>query len=163
MNLALLSSKKMDYCTPQTFFEKLDAEFHFQLDAAASAENAKCERYYTAETDGLESSWNVGGAVFCNPPYGRDVGKWVRKAYMESRRGVTSVLLIPARTDTYLTTPQKDYAVIVQSIGRVARTFEGKQQPVAYDYVDTIHLLVKAYKQRCTHYRKCGCTIKECI
>ena len=100
MNRALLSSKKMDYCTPQAFFEKLDAEFHFQLDAAASAENAKCERYYTAETDGLKSIWDVGGTVFCNPPYGRDVGKWVRKAYMESRRGVTSVLLIPARTDT---------------------------------------------------------------
>lgn len=70
---------------------------------------------------------------------------------------------IPRLDRLYLTTPQKDYAVIVQSIGRVARTFEGKQQPVAYDYVDTIRLLVKAYKQRCTHYRKCGCTIKECI
>lgn len=68
---------------------------------------------------------------------------------------------IPRLDRLYLTTPQKDYAVIVQSIGRVARTFEGKQQPVAYDYVDSIRLLVKSYKKRCTSYRKCGCNIIE--
>ena len=41
-----------------------------------------------------------GGAVFCNPPYGRQIGQWVRKAYEEAQRGTTVVLLIPARTDT---------------------------------------------------------------
>ena len=41
-----------------------------------------------------------GGAVFCNPPYGRKIGQWVRKAYEEAKRGTTVVLLIPARTDT---------------------------------------------------------------
>lgn len=61
MNAALLSSKKMDYCTPQEFFDRLNEEFGFTLDAAATAENAKCPAYYTPETDGLKSPWNVAG------------------------------------------------------------------------------------------------------
>lgn len=61
MNDALLSSKKMDYCTPQDFFAQLDAEFHFTLDAAATEKSAKCEKYYTPETDGLASPWNLAG------------------------------------------------------------------------------------------------------
>lgn len=64
---------------------------------------------------------------------------------------------IPRLDRLYLTTPQKDYAVIVQSVGRIARAFEGKEQPIAYDYVDCIRSLQKSYKQRCTSYRKCGC------
>lgn len=68
---------------------------------------------------------------------------------------------IPRLDRLFLTTPQKDYAVIVQSVGRVARVFEGKQQPIVYDYVDNIKSLLKSYKKRCTHYRKCGCTIKQ--
>ena len=102
MNAALLSSKKMDYCTPQDFFDRLNDEFGFVLDAAATAKSAKCPAYYTPETDGLNSHWNLagGGAVWCNPPYGRETGKWVRKAYEEARSGKTVVLLIPARTDT---------------------------------------------------------------
>ena len=100
MNKVLLSSKKMDWCTPQDFFDKLNAEFNFTLDAAATDKTAKCPDYYTPESDGLTSSWNKGGAVFCNPPYGRLLAKWVRKAYEESQTGITIVLLIPARTDT---------------------------------------------------------------
>lgn len=100
MNQALLSSKKMDYCTPQDFFDKLNEEFHFTLDAAATDKSAKCPNHYTPKTDGLKNTWNFGGAVFCNPPYGRDIGKWVRKAYQEAQYGITIVLLIPARTDT---------------------------------------------------------------
>lgn len=101
MHPALLSSQKMDWCTPQAFFDELNREFHFVLDAAATPENAKCERYFTPEMDALSQSWDVGGAVFCNPPYGRQLGKWVAKAYLEHiRTGGTIVLLIPARTDT---------------------------------------------------------------
>lgn len=100
MNAALLSSEKMDYCTPQNFFDELNREFHFVLDAAATAKNAKCRMYYTQEENGLEMPWDCGGAVFCNPPYGRETGKWVRKAWRESQKGTTIVLLIPARTDT---------------------------------------------------------------
>lgn len=101
MNPALLSSKNMNWCTPQDFFDELDAEFHFVLDAAATDKSAKCKIYFTPETDGLSRDWHCKGAVFCNPPYGREIGKWVKKAYRESRMwGGCIVLLIPARTDT---------------------------------------------------------------
>ena len=102
MNKALLSSKNMCWCTPQEFFDKLNEEFCFTLDAAATDKTAKCPLYFTPETDGLKSSWKVagGGTVFCNPPYGREIGKWVQKAYEEAQTGTPIVLLIPARTDT---------------------------------------------------------------
>ena len=61
MNAALLSSKKMDYCTPRDFFDRLNEEFHFTLDAAATDKSAKCPAYYTPETDGLTSPWNLAG------------------------------------------------------------------------------------------------------
>ncbi|RAQ21489.1 adenine methyltransferase, partial [Hydrogeniiclostridium mannosilyticum] len=80
MNKALLSSKNMCWCTPQDFFDKLNQEFQFVLDPAATDKTAKCPLYYTPETDGLSQSWDRGGAVFCNPPYGREIGKWVKKA-----------------------------------------------------------------------------------
>ena len=100
MNQVLLSSKNMNWCTPQDFFVKLNREFNFVLDAAATDKSAKCPLYYTPEMDGLSQSWNRGGAVFCNPPYGRAIGKWVKKAFEEARGGYPIVLLIPARTDT---------------------------------------------------------------
>lgn len=101
MNKVLISSVKMDYCTPQDFFDRLNDEFHFTLDAAATDKSAKCKNYYTIETDGLKNPWGIfNGAVFCNPPYGRKISKWVRKAYEEAQSGTTIVLLIPARTDT---------------------------------------------------------------
>lgn len=100
MNNALLSSENMNWCTPQDFFDRLNEEFNFVLDAAATDKSAKCKRYYTPETDGLRSSWNYGGAVFVNPPYGRNISKWVEKASKEAENGITVVMLIPARTDT---------------------------------------------------------------
>lgn len=69
---------------------------------------------------------------------------------------------IPRLDRLYLATPQKDYTVITQSIGRIARTFEGKAEPVVYDYVDEgIQYLVRSYKKRCATYRKCGCKFIE--
>lgn len=65
MNEALLSSKKMDYCTPQDFFDRLNEEFHFTLDAAATDKSTKCPAYYTPETDGLKSPWNLAGGGGC--------------------------------------------------------------------------------------------------
>lgn len=101
MNKALLSSKNMNWCTPNDFFNELNKEFNFSLDAAATDKTAKCDKYYTPETNGLESSWDCGGAVFCNPPYGREISRWVKKAFEESRKiNYPIVLLIPARTDT---------------------------------------------------------------
>lgn len=100
LNQGLFSSEKQDWCTPQQFFDELDAEFHFVLDAAATHQNSKCKRCFTPEDDGLIQNWDVGGAVYCNPPYGKEIGLWVKKAYEEAQKGITIVMLIPARTDT---------------------------------------------------------------
>lgn len=63
MNKSLLTSNKDDWCTPQAFFDELDSEFHFDLDAAASAENAKCKHYFTKENDALQNSWGGYGIL----------------------------------------------------------------------------------------------------
>lgn len=70
LSKALFSSTKEDWATPQDFFDKLDEEFHFDLDPCADAENAKCKEYFTKEENGLLKDWG-GRRVFCNPPYGR--------------------------------------------------------------------------------------------
>ena len=67
---------------------------------------------------------------------------------------------IPRLDRLHLVTPQKDYAIIVQSVGRVARTFDGKEQPICFDYVDKFKMAENMYKTRCRHYRKCGCNVK---
>lgn len=90
---------RTDWATPPAFFAGLDKEFRFTLDVAASPHNAKCERYFTREDDGIHQDWS-GEICFCNPPYGREIPKWVRKASGEARRGATTVMLIPARVDT---------------------------------------------------------------
>lgn len=97
---ALLSSKNTEWETPQDFFDKLNAEFHFTLDPCALPETTKCKKYYTPNDDGLLQDW-AGESVFCNPPYGRQLGAWVRKCREESWKPNTKVvMLIPARTDT---------------------------------------------------------------
>ena len=96
LQAALLSSENMCWCTPQDFFDKLNAEFGFVLDPAATDKTAKCSLYYTPETDGLSQSWDRGGAVFCNPPYGREIGKWVQKAFEEARGGVSDCFTYPS-------------------------------------------------------------------
>jgi site-specific DNA-methyltransferase (adenine-specific) len=97
----LWSSQKMDWATPQDFFDKLNEEFHFTLDPCADDQNHKCDKYFTEEQDGLKQDWS-GEAVFCNPPYGRDVSKWVKKCYEETDTGncLCAVMLLHARTDT---------------------------------------------------------------
>lgn len=92
------SSKTDMWATPIEFFKALDAEFGFTLDVCAVAENAKCERYYSPASDGLKQEWR--GVCWMNPPYGRQIGKWVQKAYEAAHEGATVVCLIPARTDT---------------------------------------------------------------
>lgn len=91
------SSETDMWSTPKDFFEVLNREFRFTLDPCATEENAKCSKYYTKEDNGLEQSWD-NEIVFCNPPYGRQLKDWVKKA-SEARGGVV-VMLIPARTDT---------------------------------------------------------------
>ena len=70
--------------TPQDFFDFLNGIFRFDLDVCALPENAKCERFYTPEDDGLLRPWD--GGVWCNPPYGKEIGKWVEKASRERER-----------------------------------------------------------------------------
>ena len=101
MNLDLMfSSEDMTWATPQDFFDKLDKEFHFTLDPCCVPETAKCDTYFTPKEDGLKQSWQ-GHTVFMNPPYGRAIGNWLKKAYEGSLRQNTKVVcLIPSRTDT---------------------------------------------------------------
>lgn len=101
MNRALFSSKTNEWETPQAFFDKLNDEFRFTLDVCATAENAKCGKYFTKAENGLEQSWK-GERCWCNPPYGKEISKWISKAYHEIVEGGAEcvVLLIPARTDT---------------------------------------------------------------
>lgn len=91
------SSKTNEWATPQKFFDEVNKEFVFTLDVASTKENAKCERFFTQEDDGLSQSWN-NEIVWCNPPYGRDLKHWVKKA--SQTMGGVVVMLIPARTDT---------------------------------------------------------------
>ena len=93
------SSKSNEWGTPQDLFDSLDEKYHFTLDPASTNENHKCDKYYTKEVDGLAQSW-AGEVVFCNPPYGREIGAWVKKCYDEAMNGVKIVMLVPARTDT---------------------------------------------------------------
>ena len=93
------SSKTDLWATPQNFFDRLDSEFNFTLDPCSDGNNNKCKRYFTKEDDGLVQDWS-GEAVFMNPPYGRVIGDWIKKAYKESLNGATVVCLIPSRTDT---------------------------------------------------------------
>lgn len=96
------SSKTDLWSTPQDLFDELDKRFKFTLDVCAIPENAKCERYFTPEMDGLAQDWasNKNDVIWMNPPYGREIPKWMEKAFKASLQGVTVVCLVPARTDT---------------------------------------------------------------
>ena len=98
LNKGMFTSNTDMWETPQALFDELDKEFHFTLDVCAVPENAKCERYFTPAQNGLKQDWNTGGGtIYMNPPYGREIGLWVRKA---AESNVTAVCLLPARTDT---------------------------------------------------------------
>lgn len=100
MTLAVhYSSATDEWPTPQKIFDGLNAEFGFTLDPCCTAESAKCSKFYTKAEDGLQQDWSTE-RVFMNPPYGRDISQWMKKAYGESLRGALVVCLVPARTDT---------------------------------------------------------------
>ena len=92
------SSKTDLHATPQDFFDSLNIEFNFELDVCATPENAKCRRFFTKETDGLKQDWR--GSVWMNPPYGREIGSWMKKAHESACNGAVVACLVPARTDT---------------------------------------------------------------
>lgn len=92
------SSAKVEWATPDDFFCKLDVEFQFTTDVCADNTNAKCKRYFTPQINGLAQEWT--GSCWMNPPYGREIGAWMRKAFESAQKGATVVCLVPARTDT---------------------------------------------------------------
>lgn len=98
INSGLMSSDSVEWYTPQPFFDEWASKFNFTLDVCATPESAKCDRFFTKEDDGLAQEWN--GVCWMNPPYGRVIGAWMKKAYESSMGGATVVCLIPARTDT---------------------------------------------------------------
>lgn len=99
LKMAVHFSSKTDlWSTPQSLFDELAAEFRFTLDVCATADNAKCAAYFTRTDNGLERAWT--GVCWMNPPYGREIGAWVQKAFDSAMSGATVVCLIPARTDT---------------------------------------------------------------
>jgi len=100
INKAVFSSASTEWGTPQDFFKIMDLEYGpFDLDVCASKTNAKVKRYFDKAIDGLNRSWK--GTCWCNPPYGRDIRRWILKSKQQSKKhGSTVVLLLPARTDT---------------------------------------------------------------
>lgn len=102
------SSQRNDWATPQSVYEELNAEFGFCLDVCAWDWNTKAAVWLTPFDDALSLDWtwimrellNSKPTAWMNPPYGREIGKWMRKAYEESKRGSRIVCLVPARTDT---------------------------------------------------------------
>lgn len=98
INNAMFSSNRDDWETPLELFKQLDAIYHFDLDVCALPHNAKCDKYYTPDDDGLSKPWE--GTCWMNPPYGRQIGRWMEKAYKSSLVGATVVCLVPSRTDT---------------------------------------------------------------
>ena len=100
MNTDLMfSSKDYSWETPPSLFIILDMEFNFTLDPCCTKQTAKCKKFFTKEEDGLIQDWSKD-IVFVNPPYGREIGKWVEKSYNEAKKGAKVVMLIPSRTDT---------------------------------------------------------------
>lgn len=103
----VLDSSSDEFGTPDYLYKPLDAEFHFEIDAAASPENTKCAQYFTKEDNALTLDWircagsaNVPPVFWCNPPYSRgNVEAFVKKAHEESQKGATVVMLLPARTE----------------------------------------------------------------
>ena len=100
----MFSSKTDEWETPQGLFDEYNTAYNFALDACADENNKKCKMFWSKEDDGLskDAHWTIYGNVWMNPPYGRQIGKWVEKAFKESNevKGNAVVCLLPARTDT---------------------------------------------------------------
>jgi phage N-6-adenine-methyltransferase len=98
INQGLMTSNTDEWATPLDLFQELDREFGFTLDVCADDWNHKTEIYFDQEANGLEQDWT--GVCWMNPPYGRQIGLWLKKALESSGGGATVVCLVPARTDT---------------------------------------------------------------
>lgn len=98
INSGMMTSKTDMWETPQYFFNNLNKEFNFDIDVCAISSNAKCDKYFTPQQNGLLQRWNC--KCYMNPPYGRQISVWVEKAYESAINGATVVCLLPSRTDT---------------------------------------------------------------
>ena len=102
----MFSSKTDNWSTPQWLFDQLDLQYHFDVDVCATVDGidvetlAKCNEFFTIEDDGLSKDWTIYNSIWCNPPYGRSIYKWIAKGYFTSLNGSIVVMLLPARTDT---------------------------------------------------------------
>lgn len=105
INNGLFTSNTPEWETPQNFFDELNEEFNFNQDVCATKENAKCESYFSKDDDGLKMDWKLK-VCWMNPPYGKEISSWVKKAYDETHKELINerawkvVCLLPSRTDT---------------------------------------------------------------
>jgi phage N-6-adenine-methyltransferase len=125
LNNGMFTSETDEWETPWQFFDAVNAIYHFDLDVCSTRTNAKCARYFTKAEDGLLQTWS--GVCWMNPPYGREISLWVRKAYESGlEAGTVVVCLLPARTDTKW---WHDYVIAYASLIRFIRgrlRFSGK-------------------------------------
>ena len=130
-------SQRHDWETPPAVFAEYDAEFHFTLDVCATAETAKCARFFSPVDEGLVQDWG-DDVCWMNPPYGREIAAWMEKAYRSSLAGATVVCLVPARTGTRW---WQDWVLEKAEVrlrkGRI--TFVGAQHPAGFDSVAVIY------------------------
>ena len=98
MNKTLFPAGSTEWETPQEFFDILNRVFRFDIDVCATKKNTKCKRFFTPEINGLAQDWI--GTVWCNPPYDREIERWLNKAQQSYDQGATVVMLLPAKTDT---------------------------------------------------------------
>lgn len=102
INKGMFTNNSNEWCTPRQLYDELNKQYHFDIDLASSDENHLCDHYFTKKNDALANEWG-GHVAFCNPPYGKEIGKFVEKAYktvMDNRYKTIIVMLIPSRTDT---------------------------------------------------------------
>jgi site-specific DNA-methyltransferase (adenine-specific) len=130
-------SQRLDWPTPWPVFDPYDDEFHFTLDVCATAANRKCARYFSEAVNGLAQDW---GDEICwmNPPYGREIGAWLEKAYRSSLAGATVLCLVPSRTGTaWWHAWVLGKAEARPRKGRI--TFEGAHNPAGFASVAVIY------------------------
>ena len=130
MDKVLHSSASVEWETPQKLFDTLDTEFGFDVDVCSDPEKAKCERYFTPETDGLAQDW-ASYVCWMNPPYGRGISSWMRKAYQTGQQGGLVVALVPSRVGTQWWFSYCANAEIRHVLGRLK--FGGAKAPAPFD------------------------------
>jgi len=132
MNPIHFSSKNSEWETPWALYVEIKSRyrFDFNLDVCASAETTKCDTFFDQDRNGLNQDWH--GICWMNPPYGRDISKWVKKASEEFMRGTCSIVaLLPSRTDTkWFHEYVVPYAEVILIRGRIK--FEGAKNSAPF-------------------------------